>query len=80
MLSIEFSGIEKQGILERRAEVLKNKSQGDIGSYTYEELRHILGSEDIDITITRDPSGVKLSVSKHDTKKDRKEDSDLRIE
>ncbi len=78
-LSLEFSAIEKQEIIERRAEVLKTKDANSIGSYTYDELRHILGSEDIDVTITRDPTGVKLSVSKQGDKgkKDKKQDADL---
>ncbi|MEM3781438.1 MAG: response regulator [Candidatus Micrarchaeaceae archaeon] len=76
VLSLDFSEIGKQEIVERRAEVLKNKSASNIGAYTYEELRHILGSEDIDVTITRDPSGVKLSVSKQGDKhkRDKKDD------
>ncbi|MGC8676507.1 MAG: response regulator [Candidatus Micrarchaeia archaeon] len=68
-LSLEFAEIEKKEMAERRAEVLKNKDASNIGAYTYDELRHILGSEDIDVTITRDPSGVKLSVSKQGSKK-----------
>ncbi|MCL5427588.1 MAG: response regulator [Candidatus Marsarchaeota archaeon] len=68
-LGLEYSAIEKKAIIKRRAEVLKNKeekegSSKDIGSYTYEELRHMLGSEDLNITITRDPNGVRLSVGK----------------
>ncbi|MEM0074469.1 MAG: response regulator [Candidatus Micrarchaeaceae archaeon] len=78
MLSLEFSEIGKQEIVERRAEVLKNKNASNIGAYTYDELRHILGSEDIDVTITRDPSGVKLSVSKQgDKQKKEKKDDEL---
>ena len=69
-LSITYKTIEKSKLMERRAEVLKNKEdkgepERDIGSYTYEELRHMLGSESLDITITRDPDdGVRLSVGK----------------
>lgn len=70
-LILSYNVIERDDILERRTEILKNKSEPDknIGSYTYEELRHILGSDTLDITITRDPSGVKLSVSKGGPKK-----------
>ncbi len=67
-LSLVYNTIERSFIAERRAEVLKDKEKGpekDIGAYTYEELRHMLGSDGLDITITRDPDdGVRLSVGK----------------
>lgn len=65
-LQLVFEPSEKSKILERRNEILKSKgsARSDIGSYTYEELRSMLGSEDIDLTITRDSNGVKLQVSK----------------
>ncbi len=75
-LRLKYSNIEKGPIIERRAEILKNKRNDDIGSFTYEELRHMLGSDGLDITITRDPNnGVRLSVGKggqnrHDDKGD----------
>ncbi|VVB77054.1 Chemotaxis protein CheY [uncultured archaeon] len=67
MLTLTYSEIEKATLMERRAEVLRRKKgDDDIGSYTYDELRHMLGSEGLDITITRDPSGgVKLQVGKN---------------
>jgi DNA-binding response OmpR family regulator len=68
-LSLVYTAIPKSSIMEKRAEVLKNKkagTSGDIGSYTYDELRHMLGSESFDITITRDPSGgVRLAIGKN---------------
>ncbi len=77
-LSLEYSTIEKRAIMERRAEVLKNKEEKgagskEIGNYTYEELRHMLGSENLNITITRDPNGVRLSVGKGEDSKDKSE-------
>lgn len=65
-MSLTYTVIEKSALMERREEVLKNKkASGGIGSYTYEELRHMLGSENYDITITRDPDGrVRLAVGK----------------
>lgn len=67
-LSVSYTEIKKDFVMERRAEVLKGKERDgvkDIGSYTYEELRHMLGGEDLDITITRDPNdGVRLSAGK----------------
>ena len=44
-MSLAYTVIEKASLMKRRAEVLKNKKGDDIGSYTYEELRHMLGSE-----------------------------------
>ncbi|MGC8479797.1 MAG: response regulator [Candidatus Micrarchaeia archaeon] len=73
-LTLVYTKIEKGTLIERRAEVLKNKETKkdaqDIGSYTYEELRHMLGSDELDITITRDPNGVRLSVGKGSNQKD----------
>jgi len=64
-LSLAYTKIKKDSLRERRAEVLKGKnSKDEIGSYTYEELRLMLGSDNLDITITRDNRGVNLSVSK----------------
>ncbi len=64
-LSLTYSEIKRETLIARRAEVLKEKrASGDIGSYTYDELRRMLGSDELDITITRDSNGVKLSVGK----------------
>ena len=70
-LVLIYNEIVKQSLIERRAEVLKHKKVGDIGAYTYEELRHMLGSDSLDITITRNPDGaIKLSVGKHGDKEE----------
>ncbi len=64
-LSISYAAIEKESLIKKREEILKSKGNGkDIGAYTYEELRRMLGSDNLDITITRDPTGIKLSVGK----------------
>ncbi len=63
-LALAYTEIRKDTIIARRAEVLKSKKKEDVGAYTYEELRRMLGSENLDITITRDTAGVKLSVGK----------------
>ncbi len=84
-LGIAYTEIKKDFVMQRRAEILKSKEKEgakDIGAYTYEELRHMLGSEDLDITITRDPNdGVRLSAGKkgdRPRKKDeKKEELDL---
>ncbi len=79
-LSILYNVIERKAIMQKRAEILKSKSieEGkDIGSYTYDELRKMLGSDNLDITITRDPNGgVKLSVGKSPQDEGKKEDRD----
>ncbi|MEM0201153.1 MAG: response regulator [Candidatus Micrarchaeaceae archaeon] len=73
-LILVYNSIEKGTLLKRREEVLKNKEVNEdnknIGSYTYEELRHMLGSNELDITITRDPNGVRLSVGKGNPQED----------
>ncbi len=64
-LGLSYTEIRREALIERRAEVLKNKKKKEeVGSYTYDELRRMLGSENLDITITRDTNGVKLSVGK----------------
>ena len=65
-LELQYASIEKDSLIERRTEVLNNKpDKNDIGSYTYEELRHMLGGEEnLDITITRNQDGVRLSIGK----------------
>lgn len=64
-MELKYTAIEKDSLLERRAEVLKKKKKEEVGDYTYEELRHMLGSDDLDIRITRDPdNGVRLSLGK----------------
>jgi CheY-like chemotaxis protein len=72
VLALAYAEIRKDALIERRAEVLKNKKGNeDIGSYTYEELRRMLGSENLDIKISRESNGtVKLSVGKSAKKED----------
>jgi DNA-binding response OmpR family regulator len=69
-LALGFAEIKRETLMERRAEVIKEKRKEEIGSYTYEELRRMLGSENLDITITRDTNGVKLSVGKRAEKEE----------
>ncbi len=69
-LKLSYTSIQKSSIMEKRAEILKSKQSGKgVGYYTYDELRKMLGSDNLDITITRDVSGVKLSVGKGDNTK-----------
>lgn len=69
-LLLSYTPIQKSSIMAKRAEILKTKQGGKgVGYYTYEELRRMLGSDNLDIIITRDASGVKLSVGKGDNAK-----------
>jgi DNA-binding response OmpR family regulator len=64
-MKLVYSPIEKNDLKERRSEILKSKKNDNlIGSYTYEELRRMLGSNDLDVIITRDQNGVRLSIGK----------------
>ncbi len=64
-LHLSYKKIAKETMVEKREQVLKGKGKkSGIGSYTYEELRKILGSDSLDIIIKRDEHGVKLSVGK----------------
>ncbi len=65
-LQIKFIESEKKQRLARREEVLRTRgaNSGDIGAYTYEELQKMLGTENINIIISRDESGVRIRVSK----------------
>ncbi len=70
-LQLMYSPIEKSDLKERRSEILKSKkNENTIGSYTYEELRRMLGSNDLDVIITRDQNGVRLSIGKGKRDKD----------
>ncbi|MHB1829771.1 MAG: response regulator transcription factor [Candidatus Micrarchaeaceae archaeon] len=64
-LNLIYTPIEKDFLMEKRSEILKSKGDKSyIGSYTYEELRRMFGSENLDITITRGQGGVRLSIGK----------------
>ena len=65
-LSLIYTETEREKLKERRDEILesRNSPNGEIGSYTYNELQKLFGKDNLDITITRDSSGVKLKVSK----------------
>jgi len=63
-LDLAYTPIQKDYLMEKRSEILRSKDKSSIGSYTYEELRHMFGGEDLDITITRGQGGVRLSIGK----------------
>ncbi|MCL4404940.1 response regulator [Candidatus Marsarchaeota archaeon] len=66
-LSLAYNEIGKSELNKRRNEILESKSgaQGNVGTYTYEELQKLFGRSDLDIVITRDSSGVRLQVGKN---------------
>jgi DNA-binding response OmpR family regulator len=66
-LSLVYNEIGKSDLKKRRSEILESKTegQGDIGTYTYEELQKLFGSSDLDVVITRDSNGVRLQVGKN---------------
>jgi DNA-binding response OmpR family regulator len=63
-LDLSYIPIEKDYLREKRSEILKGRDKTSIGSYTYDELRRMFGSENLDITITRGQGGVRLSIGK----------------
>ncbi len=65
-LSLTYTAMEKEQLEERRKEILESKGMGngEIGTYTYEELQKLFDREDLDVIITRDANGVKLRVGK----------------
>ncbi|MGD0728790.1 MAG: response regulator [Candidatus Micrarchaeaceae archaeon] len=65
-LSLVYEQIKKERIKEQRSKILQSKgaSKNDIGAYTYDEIRKMIGNESLDIRITRNGSDVKLQVSK----------------
>ena len=74
-LELIYQPVERKSLLQRRTEVLESSpAKRDIGSYTYDELRHMLGSEDLDIRITRGSDGVRLSIGKDGGKNGNDED------
>ncbi len=69
-LDLSYTPIEKDYLKAKRSDILKGKDKTSIGSYTYNELRHMFGSENLDITITRGQGGVRLSIGKASSKED----------
>ncbi len=54
----------RKQLLEQKEEKVGEKAVASPGSYTYEQLRELVGSENLDVAITRDANGTKISVSK----------------
>ncbi len=65
-LSLVYTETEREKLKERRDEILesRNSPNGEIGAYTYNELQKLFGKDNLDISITRDSSGVRLKVGK----------------
>lgn len=78
-LEIATEEIEKEKIMSTRKMILGNKDFSDIGSYTYDELQKMLGSN-IEVAITRGPFGVRISVSKEKENSKKHEENDKKEE
>lgn len=63
-LAIEANILPFEKIKQKRSEVLGGDAEKDIGAYTYAQLQQMLGSHNVDITISRDTTGMKLGLSK----------------
>jgi two-component system response regulator MtrA len=65
-LSLVYTELEKEDIIKRRDEILKGKNAANknIGTYTYDELNKMFGSEGFDVHITRESGGIRLHVGK----------------
>lgn len=63
-LALRADVVPPRRIEEKREELTMKKAKEDIGSYTLEELRQLVGSSNLDVVITRSPKGVQISVSK----------------
>ncbi|MEM3031027.1 MAG: response regulator [Candidatus Micrarchaeia archaeon] len=68
-LRLAFTLLPTTNILRKREGILEGKALPaggviEVGAYTYEELRALLGSENVDVAITRDERGVRLHIGK----------------
>ena len=65
-LSLKYVESEKEKLKERRDAILKDKGVPvtNLGSYTYEELEKLFSDQNLDVKITRDPTGVRLQVGR----------------
>ncbi len=77
-LALVYTESEKEKLRERRNKIIERKAvsgASTAGSYSYEELQKMFGSEELDIKITRDPKGVRLLVGKSaEAEKEEQED------
>jgi DNA-binding response OmpR family regulator len=73
--SLSYKAIEKGDIIKRRDEILKVKgnSNKNIGTYTYEELNKMFGSDGFDVHITREQGGIRLHVGKNSEDEEKKQ-------
>lgn len=69
-LYLKYIESEKEKLKERREAILKDKGVPvtNLGSYTYEELEKLFSDQNLDIKITRDPSGIRLRVGREGDK------------
>ncbi|MBI4399851.1 hypothetical protein HY570_03800, partial [Candidatus Micrarchaeota archaeon] len=68
MLSLQHGTITLDKVSEKKEELTETKKveskEQDLGSFTYEQLQQLVGSNNLDLAITRGPHGVAISVSK----------------
>ncbi|RLG20270.1 hypothetical protein DRN67_00395 [Candidatus Micrarchaeota archaeon] len=56
-LSIEHALVPLNKIRSKHEEILEQKSKEEAGEFTYDELREIIGSANVDVAISRGPEG-----------------------
>ena len=64
MLKLSYKKTSKEDLIQKHAEIMKRRQQNSIGAFTYEELRNMLGSNNLDIIIKRGANGVTLGIGK----------------
>ncbi|MFH1285315.1 MAG: response regulator [Candidatus Micrarchaeota archaeon] len=67
-MSISHDLVPFNKITEKREHLLKKRApeepNKDVGAYTYTELQELVGSKNLDLTISRGQHGVSISISK----------------
>lgn len=64
-LQLAYDAVPVENIVKKREEIIQTKKEKEIGEYTYEELKQLVGSSNVSIGISRNASGtMKISVSK----------------
>ncbi|MBI5159239.1 response regulator [Candidatus Micrarchaeota archaeon] len=63
-LQLVYDSVPLENILKKREEINKTK-RDNIGEYTYEELKQLVGSSNVSLNISRSASGeIKISMAK----------------
>jgi len=58
--------IPHEALLKKRSEIQQQleEDKKEIGEYSYEQLKQLVGSNNVDLKISRNPKGVQISISK----------------